>query len=111
MIFLDKKRIKNIFCISSSTKLNDDDHIKYCKFLTGTITGSFYEIEEWMDFVVFNNNFKPQWDKLYKRFEEKKLINQTEWACFDVDKLEFVDFKTQKINESFNYPNEYSRKN
>ena len=69
--------------------------------------GSGWECKEYVrDFLPFQGAFRPNWEKLYKRWLEN---DKKEWACFDKKgKLEFVESATQKITDTEDMPNEWA---
>jgi len=117
MSFIPTPALKKIMDIPRREKLGDDDRDRRQGFIWGTIIGSEWECKTWLDFVEFNNRFRPRWAKLYERFRSK---DGKEWACFDKPgRLEFVSkrdldtkslgvFQQTVVNESFGFPNEYA---
>ena len=104
--------MKRLFDIPSDVELDDEALVKMVSFLGGTILESGFEDKYWeRDIVYFNELWRPNWKRLYERFNQFQLDNPgcKEWACFDHDsKLEFVKHPGQIVTSCYNFPNEYS---
>lgn len=86
MKFINKRLCNKLF---NNKKTTDAELLSYQQFISGTIIGSSYEFKEWMDFVLFNNIFKPNWNKLYNRYI---LNNKKELAVFDNNNMNIITF-------------------
>jgi len=79
---INKTLINKHFKVS---KLSKDDFKLRQNFVINFMSGCGYDLKDYMDFVNFNKEFKPKWDKLYNR----KLLNPSEWGYFENGKLLF----------------------
>ena len=79
--FLNRVLAKTLFGSARSHKMSDDE-LQACRgFLYGVMVGSGWECKDYgLDFLTFQASFRPDWAKLYARFQANKQAE--EWPIF-----------------------------